>query len=237
MRLTDSGRLLQRRASSIVQLEEDTKVNLKGSKGTIKITISSSEILLKGFWMRLHFVLKLLIPTATFEFYVRSDQDVIRQVQSGEVHLGLTTHVPPADLDKVSLGATEFQTCVGPGHPLATKKRSSVHIDEVLRHAFVVPQENILGKVSESASYNGWRDDKFPRQAIYRVASLSITEDLVMQGIATAYLPDFLVSKIEANVLKIDGCPYHCKQRVSHIGRNINDIGWLKTFFAKIKAN
>ncbi|MGE0175357.1 MAG: LysR family transcriptional regulator [Oligoflexales bacterium] len=237
IRLTDSGRLLQRRASSIVQLEEDTKIDLKGSKGAIKVTVSSSEILLKGFGMRLLSTLQRLIPTATFEFYVRGEQDVIRQVQSGEVHLGITTHEPPADLDKVSLGATEFQTCVGPSHPLASKKRSSVHIEEVLQHGFVVPQENILGKVSESASYDGWRDDKFPRQAIFRVASLSITEDLVMQGIAIAYLPDFLVTKMGANVLKIEGCPYYCKQKVSLIGRNINDIGWLKNFFSKIKAN
>ncbi|MGE0171253.1 MAG: LysR family transcriptional regulator [Oligoflexales bacterium] len=234
IKLTESGRLLQRRASAIVQLEEDTKIDVRGSKGSLRITISASEILLKGFGMPVLSALGKIVPAATFEFFVRSDENVVQQVSSGEAHLGLTTYDIPEALDKKVIGMTEFKTCVGPGHPLYkhASKSTSVHIKDLLQHGFAVPREDILGKVNSDTSHDGWRDDKFPRKAVYKVASLSIVEELVMQGLAVAYLPNFLVEKMGARILEIEGCPYHCKQKVSVIGRSVKDIGWLKNFFS-----
>lgn len=46
IRLTEEGRLLQRRASEIIQLEESTRLELSGAKGTIQVRIAGAEILL-----------------------------------------------------------------------------------------------------------------------------------------------------------------------------------------------
>jgi DNA-binding transcriptional LysR family regulator len=238
IKLTESGRLLQKRASAIVQLEEDTKVDLMGSKNALKITISATEILLKGFGMPVLAQLRKIVPGATFEFFVRSDAEVVDQVLSGEAHLGITTHDVVEGLDRKVVGTTQFRTCVGPGHPLyrITKKPNSVKVQELLQHGFVVPRQDILGKVSSSVAFDGWRDDKFQRKIIYKVASLSIVEDLVVQGLAVAYLPEFLITKMGAQILEVDGCPYHCNQKVSVVGRNVKDFGWLKNFFSTISA-
>ena len=62
-------------------------------------------------------------------------------------------------------------------------------------------------------------------------ASLKLLEDLVSQGRAIAYLPDYLVEKLAIAPIKISGCPYHCKQTIKMITRQAKSLGWLNQLF------
>jgi len=224
--LTDAGRLLERRASEICQMEESFKLELLGAKGTIQAVIAGPETLLSEAGLTLAAKIKERYPNAIVEFHAKEDLETIDEVLRGEAHLGLITHDVPAGLKAKTLSETTFVTCVGKGHPLHGTKKV-IPITEVLKHAFVVPSHPLLGKVGLRQSYDGWRDDKFPRRVEYLASSLKLLEELVSRGRAIAYLPDYVAARIPVTPLKISGCPYHCKQTIKTITRPSPTLGWL----------
>ena len=98
IRLTDHGRLFQRRASEIVQLEEATRLELAGHEGAIQVVIAGPEILLTEMGMTVSAELKRKFPKGAFEFHSTADADAIGQVSRGEAHLALVTSDVPSHL-------------------------------------------------------------------------------------------------------------------------------------------
>ena len=233
--LTDQGRLLQRRASTIVQLEEAAKLEVAGSPGSIQIVISGPEILLSQTGVSLSRTIKKKFPLSKFEFRAANDDDAISQVFKGEAHLAIVTSGVSSisNLSVKVLGESEFQTYVGENHPLYSKAKSkkTIPIDEVLGHSFASPSNPLLGKVGAKQSLDGWRDDKFPRNVEYLTSSFKILEELVVKGMAIAYLPDYLCENLPVEYLKISGCPYKCVQKIWLVARNPKEIGWLNQIF------
>lgn len=229
IRLTDSGRLLRQRASEIVQLEESSKLEILGAKGSIHAVIAGAEILLSQAGVRVTETIAKRYPEATFEYHAKNDQESIEEVLRGEAHLGVITCDAPSSLRSKVLVEANFVTCVGKGHALypAAQAKKTVPIEEVLKHSFASPTHPLLGQVGLKQSLDGWRDDKFPRKVQYLASSLKILEELVVGGKAVAYLPDYYVSRIAALPLKITGCPYSCKQTIKIITRQSKSIGWL----------
>ena len=77
------------------------------------------------------------------------------------------------------------------------------------------------------ASIDGWRDDKFPRNIKYKVCGLKLMENLIQDGVALGYLPDYFVESAGLIPLKITGCPYSCHQTVRVISKDPEALGWL----------
>ena len=71
IRLTPEGTALKKRASLIVQLEEDTKVELGGQKGTLNVVISAEEILHTHFGISLAEKTQKHFSQARFQFWTR----------------------------------------------------------------------------------------------------------------------------------------------------------------------
>ena len=235
IKLTDQGRLLQKRASEIVQMEESTKLEITGHKGLIQIVIAGPEVLLSKMGVTLSQTIKKKYPLALFEFQASDDEFAIEKVLRGEAHLAIVTAEVPAkkELSSKILEETKFQTYIGKGHPLyaAAKAKKTITIEEVLKHSFVSPSHPILGKVGLKQSLDGWRDDQFPRKVEYLTSSLKLLEELVVQGKAIAYLPDYFCDQINVEILKISGCPYSCLQKIKLVARKPKDIGWLNQIF------
>jgi DNA-binding transcriptional LysR family regulator len=235
IRLTDHGRLFQKRAAEIVQLEEAARLELAGHEGTIQIVIAGPEILLSEMGMTLSGQLKTKYPKSTFEFHAVSDEEAIGQLARGEAHLALVTTEAPSHLGLTAkvLSETHFQTVVGEKHPLHASARSkkTVTIDKVLEHPFVSPNHPLLGKVGLKQSLDGWRDDQFPRRVEYLTSSLKLLEELVTQGRALAYLPDYYARRIGVEILKMSGCPYSCVQKIRLLAKNPKERSWLNQWF------
>ena len=183
IKLTDQGRLLQRRGSEIIQLEESAKLEVTGFLGSIQIVISGPEILLSNMGVSLCQSIKKKFPLAIFEFHSTDDENALEQVIRGEAHLAIVTADIPAQkkLSFKLLEEAKFQTYVGPGHALykAAKLKKALHVDEVLKYSFVSPSNPLLGKVGIKQSLDGWRDDQFPRKVEYKTSSLKLLEELV----------------------------------------------------------
>ena len=235
IKLTDHGKLLQRRASDIVRLEESTRNEVGGHQGTIQVVIAGPEVLLSKMGLSISASLKKKFPQARFEYHSTNDEAAVQEVTRGEAHLALITSDLPLEKTIASkiIGQAKFHTFVGQGHPLYSiaKANRSIPVEEVLKYPFVSPSHPLLGKVGLKQSLDGWRDDEFPRKVEYLTSSLKTLEELVQNGLAIAYLPDYFCESSDLRILKITGCPYSCSQKVKLIARSPKEIGWLNQFF------
>ena len=229
IRLTPEGMALKKRASLIVQLEEDAKIELSGQKGTLNVVISAEEILHTHFGVKLSAEIQKMFPHSRFQFVTRAESKVVQQVDEGEAHFGLITGEVPQGMKSKVLSKVEFKTCGSAKHPLFKKfsQSAKIPVEEVLKFPFVSPESAMLGKISTSASLDGWRDDKFPRQIQYRTSGLKVMEELIMGGQALAYLPDYYVKEVGLVALTVTGCPYSCQQSVRIVCKDPDALGWM----------
>jgi DNA-binding transcriptional LysR family regulator len=236
IRLTPEGLLLKKRAALIVQLEEDAKIELGGKKGTLNVVISAEEILHTHFGIQLSESINKVYAHSRFQFLNRVEAKVIQQVEDGEAHFGILTGEVPQGLKSKILTKVEFKTCSSTKHPLFKKYSTSakIPVDEVLKFPFVSPESAMLGQISTSASLDGWRDDKFPRQIRYRASGLKIMEKLLQKGSALAYLPDYYVNELDLVSLNVTGCPYSCQQTVKLICKDPEALGWMRQVWDKL---
>lgn len=229
IRLTPEGLALKKRAAYIVQLEEDAKIELGGQKGTLNVVISAEEVLHTHFGIQLSEVIHKAFSHSRFQFLTRTEGKVIQQIEDGEAHFGILTGEVPHGLKAKTLSKVEFKTCASSKHPLFKKfsSTSKIPVEEVLKFPFLSPESAMLGKISNSASLDGWRDDKFPRQIRYRASGLKIMEKLLSRGLALGYLPDYYVKELDLICLNVTGCPYSCQQTVKLICKDPEALGWM----------
>ena len=231
IRLTPEGLVLKRRAAEILQLEEDARFELGGgSAGALNILVSSEEILQTSFGIALAKKTSALFPEASTQYWIRPESKAVEQVLDGEAQLALITGDPPPGTLAKTLAGVQFQTCASSGHPLVERfgARGVIPIRTVLEHPFVSPDAAILGRISGSSSADGWRDDKFPRRIKYKAYGLKLMENLVREGLALGYLPDYFADSAGLVPLKISGCPYSCRQTVRVIVKAPISMSWLK---------
>jgi len=230
IKLTPEGRALKVRAAQIISLEEDARYEIRGkdSEG-LNIYISSEEILQTTFGLSLIERINKFFPKAKTQFLIREESKAIDQLRDGEAHLVLVSGEAPKGIKSKKIAQVEFQTCASEKHPLVKKHGTQkvIHVNELLEHAFVSPDSAMLGQVSNSASTDGWRDDKFPRKIQYKVCGLKFMENLIHSGAALGYLPDYFIKESGLTPLRIDGCPYSCKQTVRVLTKNPTDLSWL----------
>ena len=242
IRLTPEGQRLKLRALKILLLEEEARLELMGhERGLVSVSIASDEILQTSFGVAILEKIDQLLPGARTRFLVRSDEAAVEQVLAGEVNLALTTHEPPAGLEAKVLARVSFQTCASSEHPLVRKYRlkktlatSAIPVDEILKYPFVSPETAFLGRINKASSLDGWRDDKFPRHVKYRVGGLKLMENLLREGYALGYLPDYFVANAELVPLTITGCPYSCQQTVRVVAKEPDELGWLGRLWEKL---
>ena len=230
IRLTPQGLLLKKRASLILQMEEDVRLELTGKElGSLNVYISSEEILQTSYGIKIAKIMSELFPQARIQFLIRTEGKAIEQVMDGEAHLALITHDVPSDVSSKIISKVEFKTCASMKHPLFKKytQKQTIPIEEILKYPFTLSESAILGRIAKSSSIDGWRDDKFPRDLKYKVCGLKLMENLIQDGMALGYLPDYFVESSGLIPLKVSGCPYSCHQTVRVITKDPTALGWL----------
>ncbi len=221
----------------LLQLEEDVRFELKGREvGSLNVSLSSEEILQTYFGGKILALIDRHYPAARTQFLIRTEQKAIEQVLDGEVHMAFVTYDPPPDVVSKVLGRVEFRVCASKKHPLIKKfgEKQSFTVEEVLKYSFAAPDSAILGRITKSTSIDGWRDDKFPRQIKYKVCGLKLLENLIQDGTALGYLPDYFIESSGLIPLKVTGCPYTCHQTVRIIAKDPSLLGWLNKLWDQL---
>ncbi len=231
IRLTEQGRVFQRRSIEIIELAEQARFEVAGRLDALHVRIAGAEVLLAKMGTPVVDDIKKRFPEATFELIAATEADAVRKLENDEAHLAIVSDAVSAKTVTKVLGDTHFRTYVGRRHPLARRAKRAIPVAEVLEHAFVSPDRPILGKVGAKQSVDGWRDDKFPRRIDYRTTSLKTLEELVLAGRAIAYLPEYFADSDELLPLDISGCPYTCVQRIKLVARAPVVSGWLNQLF------
>lgn len=236
IRLTPEGQVLKKKAANILYLEEDARLELRGREsGSLNVYISSEEILQTSYGIEIAKKITSLFPQAKTQFTIRGEEAAIDQVMDGESHFALITMNPPANLVSRVLAKVEFKTCASKNHPLVKKYgNKTIPIEEILKFPFVSPDSSILGKIAKSSSIDGWRDDKFPRLIKYKVCGLKLMENLIQEGMALGYLPDYFVESAGLVSLRVSGCPYSCQQTVRIVVKDPTALGWLNKLWDQI---
>ncbi len=237
IRLTPEGTLLKQKAAQILQLEEDTRITLTGKEmGSFNVYISSEEILQTSYGVKIAQKIVHLYPSAKINFLIRREDAAIAQILDNEAHISIITSEPPSEVEHKTIAEVEFKTCASSSHPLFKKysTKQTISVDEVLKHSFVVPQSTILGRISKATSVDGWRDDKFPRLVKYKSCGLKVMENILQEGLALGYLPDYYVEAAGLVPIKVSGCPYSCKQSVKVIAKDPSSLSWLNRVWDKL---
>ncbi len=211
-------------------------MNFREKKGTLNVVISGEEILHTHFGVDLFRKVQKAFPNSRFRFQTRSEAAAIQQVQDGEAHFALMTGDVPNGLKAKTLAKVEFKTCASKEHALFNKYSASskIPVEELLKHSFITPEVAMLGRVTTSASLDGWRDDKFPRQIKYRTSSLKLMDRVLNEGHAIAYLPDYYVKELGLYSLNITGCPYSCHQTIKIVCKDPESLSWLNRVWSSI---
>lgn len=233
IRLTEFGKVLMQRASTILQFEESTRIELQGEKGTLNPIIVGSEVMLLRMGLDIAEKIMKRYPRTRFEFQSMTEQQALTKIGEREAHLAIVACDVPRSLKSKMLEKTTFKTCVGSSHPLSklAKSGKAIHINEILEHPFVCPSIPLFGQVNQHQSPDGWRDDQFPRKVGYVSTSLRILEELVLQGKALAYLPDYHVETLEVTAIKVTGCPYQCEQSIRLVAKDPKQVSWMNHLF------
>lgn len=232
--LTDYGKFLKQKGHDLVGLESSIKSEIMGQENTIRMNIGGSEVLLSSFGLSLLKEIRQFHEKSILKLSTISQDDLISRVRDGEVEIGISTYDLPSEFDQKVISAITFNTYISKKHPLwKIAKKGAIDVKEVLKYPFVVPENNILGRINKSDSSDGWRDDKFPRIVSYYSNSLKVIESLVLEGEAIAYLPDHFGEKSGMYKLEINGCPYYCKQKVRIFTRDKTRNGLLNNLFSK----
>lgn len=235
IKLTPEGHALKLRAADLLKMEEDTRLAIRGGAAdTLNIQVGSEEILQTRFGPDFADVAQKHAPGSRMHFLIRDDEKVIRMVREGELHFGWITSEPPADLASKLVTKVEFKVFASEKHPLLKRGNRKVPIDELLKHPFVVPDTAVLGRIKNGHPTDGWRDDKFPRRIAYRACGLKLIEDLVKQGRALAYLPDYFSETTDLRVLNVEGCSFTCQQQIRLICREPERLGWTARIWHRV---
>ncbi|WP_413291041.1 LysR family transcriptional regulator [Bdellovibrio sp. HCB337] len=237
IRLTPEGLILKKKATQILQLEEDARLELRGKEtGSLNVFVSSEEILQTHFGSDLIKKITKLYPKARVQFLIRSDEQAIDQVMQGEVHFAFISSDAPAELKSKVVAKAEFKVAASQRHPLfkdyGTTK--SIPVEELVTHPFVTPDSAVLGKIAKSDSLDGWRDDKFPRLNRFKVCGLKMIENLIDEGMALGYLPSYFIEGTDLRALKVSGCPYTCQQTIRLVCKDPEALGWLSKLWDSI---
>ncbi len=222
IRITDHGRLLQKRASEIVGLEESVRVEVGLGKGALRAVIAGPEVLLSGPGVEQSRKLLKRYPGSFVELLHCPEEQALEAVEKGEAQLAFVTRDPGAGFSSKVVQEPSFQTFCGQGHPLFERARGgkAVPVEEVLLHAFAGPSHSFLGQVTGRQSLDGWRDDKFPRKISYVSSSLRLLEELALRGAALVYLPGEHGKRLGLERIRVNGCPYTCTQKVRLVARD-----------------
>jgi LysR family transcriptional activator of glutamate synthase operon len=237
IQLTSHGQLLKIRASLIVQLEADAKLELTGADGQLAIKLAGPEVLLTKFGVEQTQIIRKLYSNSTFEFTSCTEEEALDKVKKREAHLAIVSQDVSNEFKNKKIIETSFVTVASVSHSLAKyqKQNKSVPIEQLLLYEFVSPNNSLLGKVGNKQSLDGWRDDKFQRTINFRSSSLKLIEEMVSKGLALAYLPDYLAEPFVQSkdwiILNVVGCPYSCQQKIKLITKSPIDAGWIQQLF------
>jgi hypothetical protein len=59
-------------------------------------------------------------------------------------------------------------------------------------------------------------------------------ENLIKEGLALAYLPEYFVESSGLKTLNVTGCPYSCNQSVKVLAKDPTALSWMNKLWSQL---
>lgn len=227
---SDGARLLQR-CQPLLNEFEQLRAEFLGLAAPFNCRLAGPALLQLHWGREIARHIADFAPLGRLHFGNQNERQALFALEQGEADLALvTTAVRPqqaAAFACLPLGRAHFALAVGAGHPLREGGRDWAPLQKVLTFPFVVPAQAHFQVLSEGPATDGWRDDLFPRQILYRSDDLLLVDGLVRRNQALAYLPDYVINELGLIPLAVPDCPYYCDVMVCLWYRPSRAEGWM----------
>ncbi len=229
VKLSLEGEVFHRNCVDLMALYDRARLDLGGKNSSFKVRIASSQAVISRHVLPVMKTLRGRYPNVSFELVTDCTPQIFRRLSTREVDLVVTGHAPPKEFAQRELGTATFRVYASPSHPLAMK-RGPVSMSELLSHGFVLPQDRLYSPAN-TVSSDGWRDDLHPRRVTFVVDSLKAIEEIVRDGLALCYLPDFLGKDLGFTAVSLSKGPAPSSYAVNLATRDAEESGWIKSLF------
>lgn len=239
IRLNQHGEKFRHYASHLVHEAEQAISEFSGDRNKTLVKMVGPSLLLQ------HYIPKLTLGLNKehYDYSVESvwEGRAIAQVNTGQAHLALVTRFAleessyREDLASIYLGTSEFKVVAAVQHPLLKRfPDGEVTVEQLREFGFACPSVSPFCGIKRGIGSDGWRDDKVPRTITYRCSEFSVLMSLVNNGIALAYVPDFVARNAGLVIIDVVGCEHSCQEHIELIYKPSLAAGWLHRFTGSI---
>lgn len=235
IRLNDQGRHFIHYAQHLVHEFEQMTSHFGQSQQSTAVTISGPPILLNYF-------VPQVLPEAMREQLTVQIQGVfegeaLSQLNHGTCHLALVTAEAidnQRHYQTSTLNHAQFSLAQAAKKPLLDPTLPSDALAKAIGQVpFVCPSSSPFCGIKRGIGSDGWQDDLLPRHIRYRSNDHATLITLVKQGLAIAYLPDFVIA--QENLAPIETTlPFSTRETVLLAWKPSLAEGWLNRLVAMI---
>jgi DNA-binding transcriptional LysR family regulator len=210
IKLTQQGRELVRDGQELLSMEKSIVERYQQNEKNIEIKLVGPEIPLSFWGPSILKKITTKFPAAKFSFQVSLNNETLDLLESYQADLALYASTKKITRERSTLlGQFSYKVFAGNKHPLFLKRNISV--EEIIDYRFAFTNVQAFNLLMGEKSFDGWRDDKFPRKNIIYTDSLKSLDLLLQEGLALSYLPEFYGEQLGLKPLSISHCPYACK--------------------------
>lgn len=228
--LNDKGKEFVKHSSDLVHNYQQLTSRFKSDNHKFNAVIAGPAILLKSG------LKKLLIPLGNLPCSVRINNvfegEAISQVASGAAHIALVTREALKNSSHTNLVAvdvfnTGFSVAGAADHQLVQTGSLTLNKNQLLHAAFACPLFSPLCGLEQGIGSDGWQDDIAPRNIVFRCSDYSALIEVVQNGLALAYLPNFVIDDLGFTKLTVKGVNSHHSEDIVLIYKPSKADGWL----------
>ncbi len=211
IKITPQGLEFKKDIFDLLALEKRIRESYDNQKKPIQLKLAGGDMAITLWGPRVIGAIKKRFPNLKFELLICSNTEALELTQNYGSDLSLVFSKRRFNSESFRyISTTRFKTFISPKHPLSRVK--VIDVKDLLKFDFIAPDPVILGL--DSVENDGWRDDKFPREHIQFINSMSALISFIREGMGVSYLPDEFGKKEGFNALNVYNCPYQCIQHI-----------------------
>jgi len=235
--LNQHGERFKLYAQHIVHESEQIISEFGNKDNKIKVNISGPSVLVQ-YWLP-KIISKLSKETYDLNLLIEWEGEALNKVENGLMDIALATKYSAnnrnelSGLSHISLGDIDFKVVAAKEHSLFKKyPNGQLTSEELNDFVFACPSVSPFCGIKRGVGSDGWQDDKYPRTIGFRSNDFSVLISLVKQNLALAYVPDFIASQYDLQVIDVTDYTATNKEEVAMFYKPSLASGWLNKFMS-----
>ena len=243
IRLNQRGNKFLLCATHLVHEADQALSEFRGSTAVYNVTVAGPSLLLQ-------YYLPTLLSKPSFlqtHFHVNINAcwegKALDSVSKGGSDLAIATSFAMEEREKdpslhhISLGSSTYVVAAAENHAAVTEaKNGALTSQSLYGYAFACPDVSPFCGIKRGIGSDGWRDDKVPRSIRYRCNDFGTLISIVRQGLALAYVPDFIAKSHNLTSVDVLGYDFYHTEHFELVYKPSMASGWLNRFVDSVKS-